>query len=340
MPSYFVDLPGRRDALRWAPEAGPIAGRPDTRYFGLAFTAMERELRDQALTVYLTWDADRLPEYGNDVVAVLLGDEVGRVPRYSHRVRAVFKGYGTRPALGPVMFDLLGLAALAQWGYRGIRWLPGAAVHALGEARLRSGGGRAGRVFPLPVGTYNQLDLPVSEISRRPVDIFFAGSIAHRRARRRPLSPKELARGQMLQALHRLEHASRGLALDIRTTPDFTVSATASAREYSEALMRSKVCLAPRGTSLETFRVLEGLRYGCVVVTESLPHRWFYDGAPLLRIRRWRELERVLTPLLADPVQLSLWQRRSLAWWESSCSESAVGRYLARILNALACGEP
>ena len=49
--------------------------------------------------------------------------------------------------------------------------------------------------------------------------------------------------------------------------------------------MDARVCLAPRGASVETFRVLEGLRAGCVVVGERLPGHWFYDGAPVIQLR-------------------------------------------------------
>ena len=336
MPAYYVDLPQRAHPLRWDPHAGPLAQRADTRYFGAALVAMEAQLADPDVVVYLTWNARRLPSYGDRVVAILLGDEAAQIPRYVDRVRAVFKCYGTRPTVGALRPDLLGLAAVAQWGLRWIRWLPGGTAD--GRRRLRAtvrGEPRRPAPFPIPVGTYNQIELPLRPIAQRPTDVFFAGSISHDGRRRETVSPKQLARTQMLDAVTWLQRGRPGLRVEIRSTDGFEASADAPADAYSRALMDSRICLAPRGTSLETFRVLEGLRYGCAVVAESLPRSRYYDGAPVLRVRRWDQLTRVLSPLLDDPVALEQQHRRALEWWRDRCSEACVGRYLAHALNSL-----
>jgi hypothetical protein len=340
VPSYFIDLPEQANPLRWDPRDGPLPQRADTRYFGAALVAMEEHLVERDLDIYLTWNAHRLPGYGRRVVAILLGDESGQIPRYVNRVGAVFKCYGNRPTLGELRPDLLGLTALMQGGYRWLRWLPGAINHADGRRRRSIHGERgAPDPFPIPVGTYNQLDLPVRSMGERGVDVFFAGSIAHHGGRRGISSPKELARTQMLEAVHALVQTRPGVRAEVRTTARFTESAAASATDYSHALMNAKVCLAPRGTSLETFRVLEGLRYGCLVVAESLPQNRFYDNAPLLRLTRWNRLSSLLSTVLDDPLALQDWHERALAWWRERCSEAAVGQYLARSLNGLELGD-
>jgi hypothetical protein len=340
VPRYFVDLPELASPLRWDPRAGPLAQRSDTRYFGAALVAMEEHLIERDLVVYLTWNAHRLPSYGRRVVAILLGDEAGQIPRYVNRVGAVFKCYGNRPQVGALQPDLLGFTTLIQGAYRWLRWLPGAAVYAEGRLRERLRGARgAGAPFPIPVGTYNQLELPVRPIAERPIDVFFAGSVAHRGGRRAIAAPKELAREQMLDAVRRLQHQRPDVRVDIRTTARFTESTSASAVDYSNALMAAKVCLAPRGTSLETFRVLEGLRYGCLVVAESLPHSRFYDDAPLLRLARWDGLVARLSAILDDPPALQKWHRDSVDWWRERCSEASLGQFMARTLNALELGD-
>jgi hypothetical protein len=132
--------------------------------------------------------------------------------------------------------------------------------------------------------------------------------------------------------VQRLGDARPGLRIDVRLTRGFDASVAASPEAYSRALMDARVCLAPRGTSPETFRVLEGLRYGCVVVTGPLPGHWFYRDAPLVRLNRWADLPRAL-PALDDPAELERRHAASLAWWHERCSEAAVGRWLAQRLN-------
>jgi len=340
MPRYFLDLPEERVPRPWDPRAGPHPTRGDTRYFGAVFIQMEPLLRQPELDVYLTWNWERLPAYGERVVAVVLGDEVGRIPRYVDRVRAVFKCYGTRPALNTGALrapSLTGLVSGVQDAVRCLRWLPSAASHARVVATRRMRGSPPPpRVATIPLGTYNQVDLPMVPILERQTDLFFAGSVEHDLSlHHRLVSPKTHARRDMLRAVRRFAGTRSEVRLDLRITPSFGASAAAPASDYSRALMDAKVCLAPRGTSLETFRMFEGLRAGCVVVGDRLPGHRFYDGAPVVQIDRWSDLDRVLPPLLDQPAELRRRQREALEWWRTECSEPAVGRFLAEWLNAL-----
>jgi hypothetical protein len=338
VPRYFLDLPEDDVPRPWDPHAGPRPERLDTRYFGGVLRAMEAALDDPELDVYVTFDVERLPAVGPRVVAVVLGDEAARIPRYTDQVRAVFKCYGTRPArgAGPLRHPgLTGLADASQRAVHWIRWLPGGAAH----ARLRVRRALTGRPCPppigvIPLGTFNQLDLPVVPMAERSADLFFAGSVEHAPSlRRRLLDPKTRARREMLAAAERLVRSRPGTRADLRTTPGFKASEAASAEVYSRALMDARVCLAPRGTSVETFRVFEGLRYGCVVVADRLPPHWFYDGAPILQLDRWSALAEAVGPLLDDAAALDAWHARALRWWHERCSEEAVGRSIAACLN-------
>ncbi len=299
---------------------------------------MERTLEDRALDFYLTFDPHRLPEYGDTVVAVVLGDEVGFIPPYLDRVRAVFKCYGTRPALGAGLLrnpSLTGVAALAQYTVRWLRWLPSAAGHSrLVASRTMRGERPPPALSVVPLGTWNQLELPIVPIENRPTDMFFAGSVEHRASQgHRLLSAKVRARREMLAALERLAGLRPGLRIDVRITSDFKASEASSSVDYSHAMMAARACLAPRGTSVETYRLLEGLRYGCVVVSEPLPPHWFYKGAPFIRVDRWRDLDSALMPVLDDDAALRRLHASGLAWWRDRCSEAVVGRFIADRLN-------
>jgi hypothetical protein len=340
MARYFLDLKEVNAPERWDPHAGPHPSSTDTRYFGGVFREMEPLLADGALDLYLTRSWERLPAYGERVVAVVLSDEVGHIPRYVGNVRAVFKCYGTRPALGvgprrdP---SLAGLGELIQWSVRWLRWLPEGAAY----ARLVAGRRARGRPAPplistIPLGTYNQLELPIVPIDERPTDIFFAGSIEHHhRLRHRLGDPKSRSRREMMTAVDQLVRRRPELRAELRATTSFEASAAAPAADYSQALMNAKVCLAPRGTSPETFRFFEGMRTGCVVVGGGLPPHWFYEGAPMIRLDRWAGLGDVLEPVLDDPRELRRIHRDALSWWRERCSEAAVGRFVAERLNAV-----
>src|SRR3984893_937811 len=237
MARYFLDLPENGAPRRWDPFAGPRPERKDTRYWAGVFREMEHTLRDGGIDVYLTFDPHRLPRYGDSVVAVVLGYEVGRIPSYVDRVRAVFKCYGTRPVLGSGPLhnpSLTGIAEFAQCAVRWLRWLPGGAAHGGLLLRRATRGQGLAPVSTVPLGTFNQLDLPIVPIEERPTDVFFAGSVEHGGAlRHRLLSPKVRARREMLAAVERLAASRSALRTDLRLTHGFSASEAASSAGYS-----------------------------------------------------------------------------------------------------------
>lgn len=322
-------------------------------YFREVMRAMDRQIGPCGLTVYLTWKLDTLPSYGDDVVAVVMGDEWARYPAYASNVRATFKVYGTRPSLGGVppstpwaLSGMLAVKFLRTCGYSvpgAARRLAAAAEHVVGRRALLP------PVYPIPLGYGNQLALPNIPIEERSIDLFFAGSVTHGtypwwKPQRWLRNPKTMSRAAMLERIERISADRPEWQLRVHTTATFTLNdvhygtgdqgAILSAEAYSRALMDTRLCLAPRGTSAETFRYYEGLRYGCIVLAEPQPSRWFYDGAPVVEVRDWRCLPDIARDVLSDPKRMRSLHEAALVWWASKCSPEAVGRYIGeRILR-------
>lgn len=339
--TFFNCLDAKRAPRAWTPPS-PIDEHIDTWYFGPALAAMDRELRVSGLTVYLTFDTETLPSYGDHVVVVLIGDEWGRAPAYLARVRAVFRNLCARPNLGcrPLAWPSAAtLSSLVPAGRAAIRGTPGRITRLRAELASSRGRGRApAPQIELPIGTYNALDLAPAPPAQRGSDVFFAGSVTQAAGRAAQLKarfmPKGLCRAAMLRNVDRLRRHP-DVKVDVRLTDGFQASAASDPEEYSRALMDSRLALVPRGATTETHRFFQALKYGCIVVTDSIPPIWFYEQAPVVRLRHWDQLENAVTPLLGDAERLESLHRQALAWWETACSEEAVGRFMARTLNAL-----
>ena len=332
--------------LRLQPHSEPILWNPSEpspafqgddcgEYFGKVFEAMQQKLAIENLVFYFTRDIDQLPSYGETVVAVVIGDEWSRIPKYAHKVRAVFKCYGIDLTPGfhlqPSRLNFLTLTQFLKSRItNSSRWL---------NYKLKSK--KSAPIYEIPLGYSNQLEMPVKSIDQRRYDVFFAGSIVHRPRFRWSLkywleSPKSLSRKQMLANINQIKTV-RDLKVDLSITQGFVVSydptKSLDAKSYSEKMMNAKICLVPRGTSFETFRFFEAMRYGCLIITESLPSRWFYDGSPAIQIRDWREMKAVLDAVLSDRQFLQSKHQAALEWWNEKCSETAVGEYMAKTLN-------
>ena len=330
--------PPENRPLPWEPPQLTDPYRPDIVYFGEVLAEMDRRLDVTGLTFYFTESLDSLPSYGLDVVAILLGDEFARVPRYFGDVRAIFKNYTVQPALTsnvlrePSWVNLWSLA----W------YLRTCAYHVPASARYRRrrrDGQWAAPIWRIPVGVVDQLDLPVKPFFERRHDIFFGGSVGHHGDERlkERINPKVMARKAMVTQAERLAAKHPEVSVELVTTAGFQLSMDADADEYSRKLMDSRIALVPRGTAIDTFRFWQALRYGCVAIVDTVPrHPWFYSGAPVVRLSRWSQLEDVVTRLLSDQPRLERLHRESLEWWRTRGSPEAVGAYMAAKLNSLA----
>lgn len=338
---YFICLPGSPlTPIPWALSLVDHNLPRDCVYFGKVFEAMEQHLDTGNLTFYLTWDVKQLPSYGNHVVAVVLGDEFSHIPFYTHKVRAIFKTLSMYPIVGgnlllnPSYLNLMAIMqVLRTWIKRTPSLLNGWLEQLKGE--------KLAPIYDIPLGYYNQDDLPIKPITERRYDLFFAGSLVIEPypiwSRRRWFrNPKDVARKEMLAALEQLQAKYPELKIAVGKTNEFGLEAEflEDTRSYSEKLMDAKICLAPRGSLFETFRFFEGLRYGCIVVTEALPNRWFYKNSPAIQLSLWNELESKVQELLQNKQLLQLKHEASLTCWKENCSEVAIGTFMAQKINS------
>lgn len=338
---YFSDLRRDQGLVAWQPPDGGAAGVGP--FFALAMEEVGRALGGLGLTFIFTANFRTLPEYGPKVIAFVMSEENGLVPTYTGRVGAVFKCYGARPHFFRVPAfsnPALALPCLARNLKTSVKWL-------LSYAKWK-GAAPAGakiKVHHIPLG-YHSRPKPMPAFRDRPWDVFFAGSIRHDVQEKcwRLKNPKEISRGQLLQAVGRLRERHPNIRLRLLTSQGFVPHAVAwgfvepssvfSEHDYMTEMGNAKICLSPRGTSCETFRHFEAAAMGTVVICEDLPSSYFYNDAPFLRVTNWRELDGLLPKLLADPAGLEKRHRDTLAWWRRHGEPASLARVILDALKA------
>jgi hypothetical protein len=347
---YYVCLPGN-DQTPVTIEESIAAGNEfildyNFNYFKKIFDHIEQVSSESGLTFYVTRNVKVLPSYGQDVVAILLGDEWCRIPRYFDKVKAVFKCYGTKPVIGYYPFNQpisLSTMTLIQFIRVFLIRLPGILRYLFYSVKnfgVRNS--KLAPVYEIPLGFYKQEDLPIKDFLSRDYDTYFRGSmINHEKLqlyfpRFSLKSPKNLSRDRMIESLMLLKNKYPDINIELFLIDKFLHGESKIASDsYSLDMMNTKICLVPRGTSFETFRFFEGLRYGCIVITETLPKHWFYEGSPAIHIKDWSQLDDVLIELISSKETMLEKHKASLNWWDSKCSEAAVGDYMASKLNIL-----
>ncbi|MFN6569429.1 exostosin family protein [Nostoc minutum NIES-26] len=315
-----------------------------TTYFGKIFQAIEKSFQLSGLVFYVTWDEiDELPSYGQNVVVFVLGDEWYRIPKYTHKVKAVFKCIGTHPILGCnplVKPSLLNLLTLIQFLRILVVCLPGFVnYHWHKFKNLLLGKGAITPIYDIPLGYNNSKDMLIKDIEKRLYDAYFSGSVVHVQY---PLwslkywlgTPKTLARKLMLSSVNKFKKKNPDFKVELSITGGFRNRTVEDERSYCEIMMDTKICLVPRGTSFETTRLFEAMKYGCIVVTEALPSRWYLDGAPVIKIKDWQDLEGILGQLLKNKQLMRELHEESLNWWKNQCSEAIVAEYIVEKLYA------
>jgi hypothetical protein len=180
--------------------------------------------------------------------------------------------------------------------------------------------------LPLGMPGFPEPRESVPRVAERPFDVGFRGSTTGER----PFAPKRLSRQRMLAALERLP---AGVVVDLVETESFSASYSLDPASYAQSLLDTKICLAPRGGSIESYRVFEGALAGCVVVTEPLPSAWFYEGLPHRELKSWSELRGVVEELLADPAGMQAMSDAGREWAENVVSARAIGEWIAARLE-------
>lgn len=328
---HLIAAPGKA-AREWDPRLPPR--RADFAYLGRMLAAMETELPEPSFTVVTTTDHRGLPRYGRDVVVIQRNGPDARPPRYADRVLAVFKTHSPVPVLAARP----GREPPALTAASALNYLQVAATGATARLALRARSLRRRRpiIEAIPMGVMWPCEVECPPIAGRPVDVLFNGSVETRERRglrRHIATPKTHSRKAMLARLSELRAEAPELRIDVALTPSFADSKATPAGEYWRRLADAKLCLAPRGDTLETYRLFEAARAGCVVLGEKLPSNWFYDHAPVLDQTGWRDLARSVRATLADEAELSAQQRATVEWWERYASPEAVARYVADVLR-------
>jgi hypothetical protein len=332
--SPWDDKPFDLDIFTWQ-------DKPDGYFFNYwvrVFKELEKCLSMSGFTFYLVSNhilVDELPSYGDNVVAVVRSDEECWIPPYLGKVRYVFKTYGFQPWCGA---SLRGqspasvLKCVRDWGLWSLHYL----------SYLRQNGFwpvRGDRKMVVPLGYARQTDLPGKPFETRRYLVGFLGSIENRKysrfsPKRLLATPKYVARSRLAESLQELIAWAPDKVF-YGTTASFTESTmTGAGDRYTEIMADTKIALAPRGSSVETYRFFEAMRQGCVVICDRLPPHWFYIDCPAIQIDHWGNLEAEVRALSADPERLVDLHRKSLAWWEEKLSERAVAQVIAACLES------
>ncbi|WP_158748068.1 hypothetical protein [Acidobacterium sp. S8] len=317
------------------------------RYPLAVLSLAEPSIQDRALHFYITKDAVRLPEYGPHVVAVLLQEERCKVPSYALHVRGIVRNLHFIPFLGfRPRWTINRLNAVLTFEYARdwmLHYRSRQALHTPHPEwppRLHS----ILRICTIPLGYHSQEELPQIAMQDRTLDSFFAGELVSEvpptTYRYWVSTSKAEARKQLWRALQEIKRDPEWqIDLDNIGTADAS-SRAAQFNSYSKKMMNSRICLAPRGSMAETYRLYEGLRAGCLVITNRLPDEPFLRNSPVIQVDHWKELPGLLRRYARDFVALEHYRQAGLEWWQKHCHEDVIGPQVGHFLNGCPGGCP
>jgi hypothetical protein len=296
------------------------------------------QIHARGLHFYFTKNAYELPEYGDHVVAMLLQEERCKVPVYGRYIRATIRNLMSKPFLGYRLHSRMGRAeAVLTLEYLRDTYTHLKSVYARNHPP--SAWGAPIRKEPLnlriPLGYHSQVEVPYVPIKDRTLDMFFAGEVRH------PLPKSDYrywtstskfeVRGQLQAELIKLDGEWR---IDFGAIASTDNKRNAQAFDtFSEKMMHTRICLAPRGTLPDTFRHFEGMRAGCMVIGNPVPVEPYLYGAPMLILDHWSELRGLLKKYGRNDDFIQEMGDRGRAWWNERLTPEVTGRYIAEQIN-------
>lgn len=103
--------------------------------------------------------------------------------------------------------------------------------------------------------------------------------------------------------------------------------------KYNLVMTHTKIALAPKGwVNTETFRLYEALQFGCVVVTNKLPKRKYYENIPVIQVEDWKDGFKMVKELLKNETLLSELSEKGKQYYNDFLSPKATAKIMAEKL--------
>lgn len=193
------------------------------------------------------------------------------------------------------------------------------------------------RLFAFPIGYSAKLDLTNAiPFKNRSINVFFSGNL--HKGRKRLFNFYSFLRPLPFFLQHRLQNKLK-ITYDnkysssyIRFTNGFAKGL--NAQDYATYIKNSKIVLTPHGSiAEECFRHYEAMKCGCIIISERLPDNYFFSNSPIIQIDDWKQGDKIIKKLLANPAQMQELHEASLKWWQDVMSEAAVATYMKNIIE-------
>lgn len=103
--------------------------------------------------------------------------------------------------------------------------------------------------------------------------------------------------------------------------------------DYNFILRNTKIALCPKGfVNGETFRLSEAMKWGCVVISEELPQREYYNGIPIVKVKDWHEGIKIARELINDKDKLETISKESIQYYKTNLSPEAASNLILKTL--------
>jgi len=195
-------------------------------------------------------------------------------------------------------------------------------------------------IYPFPLGHMNDIRFEPAEIKNvnaRTINAFFSGNLnINRIGLYKQFNPSRIPIF-LLKQLIKIPFIKKGLVKNQRKEliTDSFINFTSgfkqglSKDEYKQYLLNSKIVFCPKGfISAETFRHLEAMSAGCIVISEKLPQTSLYKDSPIIQVNDWQTAIAITRNLLKNNNELEVLQQRTLEFWRKNYSAAAVAKYI------------
>lgn len=99
---------------------------------------------------------------------------------------------------------------------------------------------------------------------------------------------------------------------------------------FSWILSHSRIAFCPKGwVNTETFRLYEAMRLGCVVISEYLPDRSYYEDIPIFQIKDWKSGVELAKDISEDVSLLEQVGNANREFYESTFNPKIVARKIS-----------